>query len=208
MSIDRLAAFLADARQFRTIPIMRKFLADVIEPLQVFANLREEAVFLLESKDDESPWARYSFIGVAPFLTLESETGETFLIKDENGNVQMTASTLKEAFQAVERALCVKPLAEAAPFTGGAVGFLGYDFISAIEKVPRHRAPDLAMKAGHFVFCESLFAFDHEKRELSLIHYIRLKGHETMQEKIAIYRAAEERIAALAAKAARPRAEQ
>ncbi|MED3844154.1 anthranilate synthase component I [Geobacillus stearothermophilus] len=208
MSIDRLAAFLADARQFRTIPIMRKFLADVIEPLQVFANLREEAVFLLESKDDESPWARYSFIGVAPFLTLESETGETFLIKDENGNVQMTASTLKEAFQAVERALCVKPLAEAAPFTGGAVGFLGYDFISAIEKVPRHRAPDLAMKAGHFVFCESLFAFDHEKRELSLIHYIRLKGHETMQEKIAIYRAAEERIAALAAKASRPRAEQ
>ncbi|AGT32518.1 anthranilate synthase subunit I [Geobacillus genomosp. 3] len=208
MSIDRLAAFLADANEFRTIPIVRKFLADVIEPLGVFANLHDEAVFLLESKDDESPWARYSFIGVAPFLTLESETGETFLLKDENGNEQMAASTLKEAFQAVEQTLRVKPLAETVPFTGGAVGFLGYDFISAIEKVPRHRARDLAVKAGYFVFCESLFAFDHEKRELSLIHYIRLKGHETVHEKIEMYRAAEQRLAALAAKAVRPRIEQ
>ncbi len=155
--------FLTEANEFRTIPIVRKFVADVIEPLGVFANLREEAVFLLESKDDESPWARYSFIGVAPFLTLESETGETFSVKDENGNEQITAPTLKEAFQWVERTLAVKPLAETVPFTGGAVGFLGYDFISAIEKVPRHKNRDVPMKTAYFVFCESLFAFDLKK---------------------------------------------
>ncbi|AGE22804.1 anthranilate synthase component I [Geobacillus sp. G4] len=208
MSADGLAAFLTEANEFRTIPIVRKFVADVIEPLGVFANLREEAVFLLESKDDESPWARYSFIGVAPFLTLESETGETFSVKDENGNEQITAPTLKEAFQWVERTLAVKPLAETVPFTGGAVGFLGYDFISAIEKVPRHKNRDVPMKTAYFVFCESLFAFDQKKRELLVIHYIRLSGNETEEEKIEAYRAAERRMADLAAKAARPQAEQ
>ena len=207
MSTNGLAAFLADANEFRTIPIVRKFLADVIEPLGVFSNLRDEAVFLLESKDDESPWARYSFIGVAPFLTLESETGETFSVKDENGNEQVVMPTLKEAFQWAEQALDVRPLREVVPFTGGAVGFLGYDFISAIEKVPRHENCDLGMKASYFVFCESLFAFDHQKRELLLIHYIRLHGGETEQEKIEKYRSAQQRIAALAAKAVRIQAE-
>ncbi|MBB6283208.1 anthranilate synthase component I [Geobacillus subterraneus] len=208
MSTERLAAFLADANKFRTIPIVRKFLADVIEPLGVFSNLRDEAVFLLESKDDESPWARYSFIGVAPFLTLESETGEMFSVKDENGSEQVAVPTLKEAFQWAERALAVRPLAEAVPFTGGAVGFLGYDFISSIENVPRHENRDLAIKAGYFVVCESLLAFDHQKRELLLIHYIRLDGSETEDEKIEKYRAAEQRIAVLAAKAAHVRTEQ
>ena len=207
MSTNGLAAFLADANEFRTIPIVRKFLADVIEPLGVFSNLRDEAVFLLESKDDESPWARYSFIGVAPFLTLESETGETFSVKDENGNEQVVVPTLKEAFQWAEQALDVRPLKEVVPFTGGAVGFLGYDFISAIEKVSRHENCDLGMKASYFVFCESLFAFDHQKRELLLIHYIRLHGGETEQEKIEKYRSAQQRIAALAAKAVRIQAE-
>ncbi|WP_445612573.1 anthranilate synthase component I [Geobacillus sp. YF-1] len=207
MSTDELAAFLADADKFHTIPIVRKFLADVIEPLGVFHNLRDEAVFLLESKDDESPWARYSFIGVSPFLTLESETGETFTVKDETGMERMTAPTLKEAFQWVERTLAVKPLVGVAPFAGGAVGFLAYDLISAIEKVPRHRHRDVAMKAAYFVFCESLFVFDHQKRELSLIHYIRLNGGETKQERIEAYSAAKKRLDTLAAKAAREQSE-
>jgi anthranilate synthase component I len=207
MSNYTLAAFLEDARHFRTIPIVRRFLADVFEPLKIFENLREDAVFLLESKDDQSPWARYSFIGLSPFLTLESETGQTFSVIDERGEEIANVSSLKEAFCFIEQKLCVKRLNEAVPFTGGAVGFLGYDFISAIEKVPIHPNRDLPMKIGYFTFCESLIVLDHHKRELLFIHYVRLTVQDSEETKKRKYAQGLKRIAALMKKAASGREE-
>ena len=207
MSNYTLAAFLEDARHFRTIPIVRRFLADVFEPLKIFENLREDAVFLLESKDDQSPWARYSFIGLSPFLTLESKNGHTFSVIDERGEEIANTSSLKEAFCFIEQKLCVKRLNEALPFTGGAVGFLGYDFISAIEKVPIHPNQDLSMKIGYFTFCESLIVLDHHKRELVFIHYVRLTEQDTEETKKKKYEQGLKQIAALMKKAASGREE-
>jgi anthranilate synthase component I len=207
MSNYTLAAFLEDARHFCTIPIVRRFLADVFEPLKIFENLREDAVFLLESKDDQSPWARYSFIGLSPFLTLESETGHTFSVIDERGEEIANTSSLKEAFCLIEQKMRVKRLNEAVPFTGGAVGFLGYDFISAIEKVPIHPNRDLPMKIGYFTFCESLIVLDHHKRELVFIHYVRLTEQDTEETRKQKYEQGLKRIAALMKKAASGRAE-
>lgn len=50
-----IATFLQTASQFRTIPIVRRFFADTLQPIQLLMALRDEAAFLLESKDDMSP---------------------------------------------------------------------------------------------------------------------------------------------------------
>lgn len=202
-----ITTFLKDATHFQTIPIVRRFFADVFEPLKIFENLQDEAVFLLESKDDSSPWARYSFIGLSPFLTIESETGRSFSVMDEHGKEIMKASSLKDAFLFIEKQLRVKRLTDEIPFVGGAVGFLGYDFISAIEKVPMHPNRDIPMKTGYFTICESLIAFDHHKREMVFIHYVRLSDKDQEETKKKKYEEGVKRMEALMKKAASGRAE-
>ncbi|WP_027408577.1 anthranilate synthase component I [Anoxybacteroides tepidamans] len=193
--------FLEDSRQFRTVPIMRRFFADILEPLQLFENLKNEASFLLESKDEHSPWSRYSFIGLAPFLTIESEDGRLFSIVDEHGTEIAAAASLKEALHYVEQQLQVKPIETDLPFTGGAVGYLGYDLISSIEKVPVHACRDIKMKIVHFTVCQSLIAFDHATREIALFHYVRLQDGDSEQTKRQKYEEALQTIEAIMKKA-------
>jgi anthranilate synthase component 1 len=197
-----MTTFLEDAIQFRTIPIVRRFFADVFEPLQIFENVKDEASFLLESKDEQSPWSRYSFIGLSPFLTIESDTGQSFSVVDEQGETIVTTPSFKEAFLYVERQLQVKPIITEIPFIGGAVGFLSYDFISSIEKVPFHSYRDMSMKIAYFTFCQSLIAFDHAKREIVVIHYVRLSDGDNEQMKRQKYEEGLKRIEALMKKVA------
>lgn len=197
-----ITTFLEDAGRFRTIPIVRRFFADVFEPLQIFENLKQEATFLLESKDEQSPWSRYSFIGLSPFMTIESETGHSFLVVNERGEEMTATSSLKEAFLYAEQQLRVKRIVTEIPFIGGAVGFLGYDLVSSIEKVPFHPNHDLTMKVAHFTFCESLIVFDHMKREIVFIHYVRLLDNDSERMKRQKYEAGAKRIESLMKKAA------
>src|SRR5690606_39081003 len=55
------------------------------------------------------------------------------------------------------------------PFTGGAVGFFGYDLLQYYEKLPAHREDDLRMDDIHFMFADQLIVFDHFKQQLKII---------------------------------------
>jgi anthranilate synthase component I len=208
MSNYNLKAFLQDAEHYRTIPIVSRFFADVFNPLQIFRNLKEEAVYLLESKDDTSPWSRFSFIGLSPFLTITDEKNGTIVIKNEQDEAIAKLKSLKDAFLYAEHQLKVKTIQLAPPFTGGAVGFISYDFISHLEKISPHPNDDLLMKKIYFSFCESIIAFDHAKREIIFIHYVRLSHEDTEQIKTQKYNNAIERVSELMRKAVRGRNEQ
>ncbi|MBB5355804.1 anthranilate synthase component 1 [Anoxybacillus mongoliensis] len=192
-----IATFLQTASRFRTIPIVRRFFADTFQPIQLFVALRDEAAFLLESKDDMSPWSRYSFIGIRPFMSIESDDGKQFFVKEKQQVLACTA-TIQEAFVTMQQHLNVQLLSLDVPFRGGAVGYISYDFISYIERVPYHAYNDLQMKIVHFVVCESLFAFDHIKKELLLIHYVRLTETDDEEKQVEKYEAACRRIDELA----------
>ncbi|MED0687355.1 anthranilate synthase component I [Anoxybacillus ayderensis] len=184
-----ISTFLQTASQFRTIPIVRRFFADTLQPIQLFMSLRDEAAFLLESGDDMSPWSRYSFIGIRPFMSIESDDGKQFFVKEQK-QVLACTGTIQEAFAIMQQHLHVQLLSLDVPFRGGAVGYISYDFISSIEKVPYHAYNDLQMKIVHFVVCESLFAFDHVKKELLLIHYVRVQETDDEAKRVEKYEAA------------------
>ncbi|EPZ38420.1 MULTISPECIES: anthranilate synthase component I [Anoxybacillus] len=184
-----ISTFLQTASQFRTIPIVRRFFADTLQPIQLFMSLRDEAAFLLESGDDVSPWSRYSFIGIRPFMSIESDDGKQFFVKEQK-QVLACTGTIQEAFAIMQQHLHVQLLSLDVPFRGGAVGYISYDFISSIEKVPYHAYNDLQMKIVHFVVCESLFAFDHVKKELLLIHYVRVQETDDEAKRVEKYEAA------------------
>lgn len=186
MSTEDLSTFLSNCNEYKTIPIVKTIVGDTLTPIQIFQNLEQEASFILESKDEQSLWSHYSFIGLSPFLFVDEINGE-FIIK--NGNQQKIAkkSTLKNAFAWIKEHLAVMDVDLPIPFTGGAVGYIGYDAISTFEKVNEHQNNDMNIKRYHFFFCETLLAFNHHKKELSIIHYISLNGDEDTRCKKAVF---------------------
>lgn len=183
---EEFSSFLSDCLHYKTIPIIKKIVGDTLTPIQLFQNLEQEASFLLESKDQHSEWSRYSFVGLDPFLFID-EINEEFMIKGKNQLTLVKKPTLKEAFSWIRNYLVSKEPSIPVPFTGGAVGYIGYDAVSTIEKVPENKNNDLKMKRYHFFFCETILAFDHENKELSIIQYIRLTGEEDERCKEALY---------------------
>lgn len=186
MNEYNLSAFLMDSKDYRTIPFVQQFFVDTLTPIQIFQNVSEEACFILESKDEASPWSRYSFIGLNPFLFIEEENA-TFKVKDQFKKVLDEYTTFQDAFQSTIENLKIKKAPTDIPFWGGAVGYLSYDGISLIEKVPEPNYNDLNMQRYLFMFCETIIVFDHDKKELTLIHLLRLDGSEDDLQKERIF---------------------
>ncbi|HEX7066538.1 MAG TPA: anthranilate synthase component I [Bacillales bacterium] len=180
------SSFIQDASKFHTIPIVRRFFVDTITPIQLFQQLKNEAVFLLESKDDGSPWSRYSFIGLNPYGFLTEEDGD-YLFRESRTGTVLKEKDFHQAFEKAIEYLNVKPLETPVPFYGGAVGCIGYDAVTRLEPIAEHRNNDLGLRKFSFLFCETILAFDHIDKELSVFHQVRLAGSETKEEKVHYY---------------------
>jgi anthranilate synthase component I len=180
-----ITQFLEAAKEFKTIPFISHFFADTLTPIQIFQQLEQEAVFLLESKDEQSPWSRYSFIGIAPkFYLIEKQNQYCFL--NSKKEVLFTFQSFKEAFQEAISFLQVKEVELPIPFRGGAVGAITYDAVEVME--PVLSSDDIAEhEKMHFVFCETILAYDHHKKELFVIHHVNILGDETEEQLIEIY---------------------
>ncbi|MCG1023044.1 anthranilate synthase component I [Sutcliffiella horikoshii] len=179
--MQQFAEFLHASKQFKTIPIMESFFDDTLTPVSIFQALRKEAVYLLESKEPNSAWARYSFIGMNPFMKITAEDATISLRDDKSDNVLYQSSDLNEVIHHANGLLQVKQLEKKIGFTGGAVGYLSYDFIPTIEKVPMHPSYGGEYTAN-LLYCEDIVVCDHKENELHFIHYIRLDGKENEKE--------------------------
>ncbi|HET7657192.1 MAG TPA: chorismate-binding protein, partial [Bacillales bacterium] len=186
---DARSSFLRDAKNYSTLPIVRRFFVDTITPIQLFQQLKTEAVFLLESMDSGSPWSRYSFVGLNPYGFI-TEEAMVYKFQDRLTGDQLTHSDFKKIFEMAIDHLRVKPLETSVPFYGGAVGCLSYDAITRLEPISEHRNNDLGLDKVSFLFCETILAFDHVDKELQIFHHVRLKGSETKEEILERYDAA------------------
>ncbi len=115
------------ARRGTFVPVVKEIMADLLTPVSAFLKIAEHSdyAFLFESVEGGEQVARYSFLGKDPFLVLRSRGGKT--IVDRSG---VTTET-DEPFVPLLRKLMAEfraPFVQGLPrFTGGAVGFIGYD---------------------------------------------------------------------------------
>ncbi len=193
MLITSKSSFIQDAKLYKTVPVVSHFFADTLTPIQIFQQLEENATFLLESKDEQSPWSRYSFIGLDPFLYLY-EHGEGFVVKDKDENIITTGDDFQESFDKAIAYINVKPIDVPIPFKGGAVGYIAYDTVEQIEPV---LATGDTIDEGfiHFVFCETIIAYDHLNKELFVVNHVRVS--EKDKENAEIYLQAEQKMSAI-----------
>ncbi len=113
--------------------MVREIVADLLTPVSAFLKIAEHSdyAFLLESVEGGEHVGRYSFLGKDPFLILRGRGGDTLI---ERAGVTTTADkpfidTLRELMNGFQ-----SPFVPGLPrFTGGAVGYLGYDTASWFE---------------------------------------------------------------------------
>ncbi|WP_027093643.1 anthranilate synthase component I [Cohnella thermotolerans] len=164
------------AERYNVIPVVRRLMADTETPIRVFQQLgREGRAFLLESVEGGIKWARYSFIGTDPFLVLRLKKNKATLTEGKRTQSFFTDDPLKLLRERL-RSYRSPALPELPPFTGGAIGFFGYDLLQYYErKLPSHPVDDLVMDDMHFLFCDRVVVFDHLKQQVLVIGNVHVK---------------------------------
>lgn len=191
------------ADQYNLIPIVRHMMADTETPIRLFQHFaKEEHAFLLESVEGGAKWARYSFIGTDPFMMLYGKNGE--MVLEHNGQKQVLNDRPLELLKARLRSFRSPSLAELPPFTGGAIGFFGYDLLQYYEKLPAHRIDDLQMNDMQFMFCDQIIVFDHFKQQLQIVGNVHVEEGSTDAEIGEAYAAAVAKIEATIARLQQP----
>jgi anthranilate synthase component 1 len=161
------------AETYNLIPIVRHVMADTETPISIFQQFaREEHAFLLESVEGGAKWARYSFIGNDPFLKLHGKNGK--MVLEHGGESTVLDDKPIELLKAKLRSFRSPALPELPPFTGGAIGFFGYDLLQYYENLPPHKTDDLDMDDLQFMFCDQVIVFDHFKQQLQIIGNVHI----------------------------------
>jgi anthranilate synthase component I len=160
---------------YNLIPVYRQRLADTDTPLSVFARLQQhQQAYLFESVEGGENWARYSIIGLGESTVFSCNAGE-LTVQYSDGRVE--TQTCSDPFQYIRdfQAQFKVPTQQDLPalpnFTGGLVGYFGYDAVRYIEprlnNVPEADPvglPDLWM-----MLSKTVVVFDNLKDTLFLI---------------------------------------
>ncbi len=152
-------------------PVIRELPADVDTPISIYLKMRGLGPsFLLESVEGGEHLARYSMIGTQPRATLKSWRDR--IVFEEEGRWEESAPGTGDVLDVLKAHLPVygPTLQEGLPrFTGGAVGYMGYDLVRSFERLPE-RAPDtLKLPEAIFLLCDRLVIYDHVKHRLLVV---------------------------------------
>ncbi len=186
-SLPGRAEFLRLARSHTLVPLYRTLTADLETPVSAFLRLTapprgragaaaEPECFLLESVEGGERLGRYTYIGIRPSRRIISHRRDIEVT--ENGKTRRITG---DVFALLRDALSGHTPARVAglpPFTAGAVGFLSYDVVRQIERLPEATEDDLGLPDTCLMFFDEVLAFDHVKKEILLIVTADLRRHK------------------------------
>ena len=180
--------FVDLARRGTFVPVVKEIIADLLTPVSAFLKIAEHSdyAFLFESVEGGERVARYSFLGKDPFLVLRAKQGKT--------TIERAGATTEseETFVPVLRRLIAEfqsPFVPGLPrFTGGAVGFIGYDASPVFESslgaawtnASWGSGADANDDAGFMLF-DTVLAFDHVKHRILIIANARISPDEDLR---------------------------
>jgi len=181
LPIDRLNEL---AQRSTFVPVVKEMVADLLTPVSAFLRIAENSdyAFLLESVEGGEHVGRYSFLGKDPFVRLRSRDGKT--IVERAGVTSETAEPFVDVLRKMMADFRSPFVPELPRFTGGAVGYLGYDTAAWFEPVTLQAdgQPDEALKdeAGFMVF-DTVLAFDHVQHRILIIANARITPDDDLE---------------------------
>ena len=169
-----LETFKNLAEEAELVPVYREIVADLDTPLTIFAKVasQDSHAFLFESLEGGEKWGRYSFIGFDPLMTFTSFQEHMEIRRDDTietctGNPLQELRNLLASFKAHQ--------AESLPrFFGGLVGYLGYDMVKFMERLPDTHTP-LDLPDSSFMVPRTVLIHDSFKQKLLIVNCVELK---------------------------------
>lgn len=187
------------AAQGNIVPVYQEFSASFETPLSVYLKIKEGPYsFLLESVERGLQVGRYSFIGVEPSLVFTARDGQVTIRAKDRVETFASKDPLLDLEEQFKNCQTVK--APGLPgFSGGAVGYLGYDMVRYFEKLPPRKEEEEGFPDCVFMFSDTLLVFDHVRQVIQVVVNVKVSDNPGRD-----YREALEKIECVGKKLNRP----
>jgi anthranilate synthase component 1 len=189
----------------RVVPVIRELFADGETPVGIYRKLAEgkPGTFLLESAEQGGIWSRFSFVGAASYGVL-TQHGDAvqwldYGLSEERALGSNHASTGLAALGELYARWQTPHVPGHPPLTGGLVGFIGWEAIRQIEKLPGIPPADFSVPGQAHSFVSELVVIDHRDGTVLLIAAALNDGAESE-----LWDAAQARLDAMQARLAEP----
>jgi anthranilate synthase component I len=160
--------FVRLAADHGVVPVWRELLSDLETPLSVYAKLASDGPsFLLESAEHGERWGRYSFVGIDPFLVLHGRDGAV----SWDGEPPAAAAGASGPLEALAKATDAyrAPQLLELPMHGGAVGYVAYDAVREVERIPATGEDDLGFDDVVMLFPRHVVGLDHLRQVMTVV---------------------------------------
>jgi anthranilate synthase component I len=168
--------FRSLAATYTVVPVWAELLGDLETPVAAYAKLVGDGPgFLLESVEHGERWSRFSFVGRDPVATLLLRDGQV----EVTGTLPIEVPTDRGILAVLEHLLATyraPAIPELPPLHGGLMGYLGYDVIREVERLPNVPNDDRHVPDAVMSMIGSLAAFDHWRQRVTIIESVPVLG--------------------------------
>jgi anthranilate synthase component 1 len=198
--------FARQARAGGMVPVTRQVVLDGDTPVTAFAKLHRGTYgFLLESLEGGERWARYTFLATDPREVFSYRGRECRRWAPGDGwrTIESDVAPLEHLGRTMRRHPPVE-VPGLPRFTGGAVGFLGYDIVRTIESLPDAPPDDRDLPDAVLMVTETLLVLDNLYNRATVIASVEVPAGAGEEELRRLYASAEVRIERWLDRLARP----
>ncbi|KOF56853.1 MULTISPECIES: anthranilate synthase component I [Clostridium] len=151
---------------------------DEITPISIFFNMQGKNKFLLESNYFNNSKGRYSFVGTDPYAIVKSYREKIFVeegevVYEEQGKVLDTVKRLikEHSMEKTEYT-----------FSGGAIGYIGYDIIKQYERISDDNVDELQIPEAILMFYKKIVGYDHLTHKAIYIYNVFSEDHASFED--------------------------
>ena len=178
--------FIKLSKSGNLIPVCREIAADIETPVRAYKKIESEYSFLLESVEGGEKIARHSYLGSEPLLIFKSKGNKAQImtkgkVRKVIGNPFVILKDILKSYKSV-------PLAGVRMFNGGLVGYIGYDTVRFIEKIPDRNPDDPALPDIQLMLTGEILAFDHIRHKILVISNVHVFSNPERAYKLACQR--------------------
>ncbi len=197
--------FKSLAQQGNLIPVYKEILGDIETPVSAFLKVGKKPSFLLESVTGGEKWARYSFLGIDPAMTL-SCTGRKVTVQERRKTSHVETDDPFSVIKDILSRFTPVEVSGIPRFSGGFVGYIGYDVVKFFERVPDSPKPALDIPDIFLMLTDTILIFDNLRQTIKIVSNVHVDNRNIEKTYENAGRRIDKIIASLKAKGKRQKA--